>query len=89
MKLPNGRDLRDYIKNGNWGLKLLALLLAIIIYLAIRTETSSSNAHVLRMPREIILNEAAAPRETTTTEKTTETKTEKTTSNDGTTNKPK
>ena len=89
MKLPNGRDLRDYIKNGNWGLKRLALLLAIVIYLAIRTETSSRSTHVIRMPHEIILNDAAPPRETATTEKTTETKTEKTTSNDGTTNKPK
>ncbi len=93
MKLPNGRDLRDYIKNGNWGLKLLALLLAIVIYLAIRTETSSRSTHVIRMPHEIILNDAAAPREKTALEKimekTSETKTEKTTSNDGTTNKPK
>ena len=83
MKLPNGQDLRNFIRNGNWGLKLLALLLAIVIYLAIRSENAGS-MHVLRVPREIILNEAAATHEKTTTE----TMTEITTSNDGTTDKP-
>ena len=62
MKLPNGQDLRDFIRNGNWGLKLLALLLAIVIYLAIRSENAGS-LHVLRVPRD-----TTTPHEKTTTE---------------------
>ena len=35
MKLPSARDM---LKNGNWGLKLLSLVLAIVIYYAIKSE---------------------------------------------------
>jgi len=33
---------RDWLKNGNWGLKLLSLVLAIVIYYAIKTESARS-----------------------------------------------
>ena len=32
--------MNNFIKNGNWGLKLLALALAIVIYQTLKTETS-------------------------------------------------
>ena len=32
------------IKNGNWGLKLLALILAIVIYHSLKNESSQTNA---------------------------------------------
>lgn len=32
-----------FIKNGNWGLKLLALALAIIVYYSIKPNTSNLN----------------------------------------------
>ena len=31
---------RDWLKNGNWGLKLLSLVLAIVVYYAIKTESA-------------------------------------------------
>ena len=31
-------------KNGNWGLKLLALILAIVIYHSLKNESSQTNA---------------------------------------------
>ena len=34
----------EWLKNGNWGLKLLSLVLAIVIYYAIKTE-SARNGH--------------------------------------------
>lgn len=34
-----------FLKNGNWGLKLLALLLAIVIYHLLKTETSHNGTH--------------------------------------------
>lgn len=37
MKLPNAKDI---LKNGNWGLKLLSLVLAIVIYYAIKSESA-------------------------------------------------
>jgi len=37
MKLPNVREL---LKNGNWGLKLLSLVLAVVIYYAIKSESA-------------------------------------------------
>ena len=33
---------REWLKNGNWGLKLLSLVLAIVIYYAIKTESARS-----------------------------------------------
>ena len=30
------------LKNGNWGLKLLALILAIVIYLSLKNESAQS-----------------------------------------------
>ena len=38
MKLPGKLGLR---KNGNWGLKLLSLVLAVVIYYAIKSETAN------------------------------------------------
>lgn len=32
-------------KNGNWGLKLLALVLAILIYFTIKNESASGGRH--------------------------------------------
>ena len=32
------------LKSGNWGLKLLALLLAIVIYHSLKNESSQTNA---------------------------------------------
>ena len=32
------------LKNGNWGLKLLALILAIVIYHSLQNESSQTNA---------------------------------------------
>ena len=37
MKLPAFREL---LRNGNWGLKLLSLVLAIVIYYAIKSESA-------------------------------------------------
>ena len=31
---------RDFLKNGNWGLKLISLLIAVIVYYAIKTESA-------------------------------------------------
>ena len=41
---------RDWLKTGNWGLKLLSLILAIAIYYAIKSESAgrgrtTSNQH--------------------------------------------
>ena len=33
---------RGWLKNGNWGLKLLSLVLAIFVYYAIKTESARS-----------------------------------------------
>ena len=33
---------RDWLRHGNWGLKLLSLILAIVIYYAIKTESARS-----------------------------------------------
>ena len=33
------------LKNGNWGLKLLALALAIVIYHVLKTETVQTDPH--------------------------------------------
>lgn len=33
------------LKNGNWGLKLLALILAIVIYHALKDETVRNDTH--------------------------------------------
>ena len=33
---------RAWLRNGNWGLKLLSLVLAIVIYYAIKTESARS-----------------------------------------------
>ena len=33
----------NILKNGNWGLKLLALILAIVIYHSLKNESSQSN----------------------------------------------
>ena len=33
------------LKNGNWGLKLLALVLAIVIYHVLKTETVQTDTH--------------------------------------------
>lgn len=49
----------SFLKNGNWGLKLLALALAIIIYQTLKNETPSgrgsanttSHDHTLFSPR--------------------------------------
>lgn len=38
MKFPGKLKLR---KNGNWGLKLLSLVLAVVIYYAIKSETAN------------------------------------------------
>lgn len=36
----------NFLKNGNWGLKLLALILAIVIYHALKSESSQKhNSH--------------------------------------------
>lgn len=35
----------NLLKNGNWGLKLLALILAIVIYHALKDETVRTDAH--------------------------------------------
>ena len=37
-------------KNGNWGLKFLALVLAIIIYYTIKNESASGRRHYDRNP---------------------------------------
>ena len=34
----------NILKNGNWGLKLLALILAIVIYHSLKNESSQTNA---------------------------------------------
>ena len=31
---------RNWLKNGNWGLKLLSLILAIVVYYSIKTESA-------------------------------------------------
>ena len=33
---------REWLSNGNWGLKLLSLALAIVVYYAIKTESARS-----------------------------------------------
>lgn len=62
MKLPKGLDC---LKNGNWGLKLLSLVLAIVIYYAIKVE-SASRGHARAEQREAIMNEADMPQYDTT-----------------------
>ena len=37
--------MKNPFKNGNWGLKLLALVLAIVIYHALKTETSENKGN--------------------------------------------
>ena len=37
MKLP---DFRELLRNGNWGLKLLSLVLAIVVYYAMKSESA-------------------------------------------------
>jgi hypothetical protein len=32
-----------FLKNGNWGLKLLALVLAIVVYHAMKSDTGTKN----------------------------------------------
>ena len=45
MNIPlNVLKNRNWLKNGNWGLKILSLILAIVIYYAIKTE-SARNGH--------------------------------------------
>lgn len=34
----------NILRNGNWGLKLLALILAIVIYHSLKNESSQTNA---------------------------------------------
>ena len=34
------KNMKNPLKGGNWGLKLLALVLAVVIYHALKTETS-------------------------------------------------
>ena len=57
--------LRDFISNGNWGLKLLSLLLAIIVYYAIKVETSK-NMRGRDQSFNSILHPAATPHDGTT-----------------------
>ena len=38
--------IREWLKNGNWGLKILSLVLAIIIYHAVKTESARQTASV-------------------------------------------
>jgi hypothetical protein len=42
MKFQKGRD---WLRNGNWGLKLLSLALAIVVYYAIKTESARSRSN--------------------------------------------
>lgn len=51
MRLLKDRDLSGILKNRNWGLKLLAAVLAIVIYYAIKTE-SANRAHMLTAPHD-------------------------------------
>ena len=42
MNIPlNVLKNRNWLKNGNWGLKLLSLVLAIVVYYSIKTESAS------------------------------------------------
>jgi len=34
-----------FLKKGNWGLRLLALVLAIVVYFAIRNDTATNNGN--------------------------------------------
>lgn len=38
----NTAKIREWLANGNWGLKLLSLALAIVVYYAIKTESARS-----------------------------------------------
>ena len=41
MNIPlNVLKNRNWLKNGNWGLKLLSLVLAIVVYYSIKTESA-------------------------------------------------
>ena len=41
MNIPlNVLKNRNWLKNGNWGLKLLSLILAIVVYYSIKTESA-------------------------------------------------
>ena len=41
MNIPlNALKNRNWLKNGNWGLKLLSLVLAIVVYYSIKTESA-------------------------------------------------
>ena len=35
--------MTNFLKNGNWGLKLLALILAIVIYYALKSESDRNS----------------------------------------------
>ena len=37
--------MTNFLKNGNWGLKLLALILAIVIYHALKSESAQNTHH--------------------------------------------
>ena len=57
--------LKDFISNGNWGLKLLSLLLAIIVYYAIKVE-STKNIRIGDFYKEAFSHQAATPHDGTT-----------------------
>ncbi len=54
------------LRNGNWGLKLLSLVLAIIVYYAIKTESARGGRSRFAAPDAAVSHDGTIPNDGTT-----------------------